>query len=248
MLLAGLCLHGLPDPLPAFAAPAVECTSMPATLSDLTLEQFRAQAAGRQPVPAGVAVAAVCAGFALGLLVKVLAVSGSRKSCPVEPGTLETLTGAAQAASTHMLQLGQDDVAAFEAYLAAARLPRTTDRERSQRRQALESAVAHAIELPLAAAREAAEGLRLSGAAFCLTPPALLADLGSVTSLLSGALRTFLMCADSNVRLLAPETSAYQDGLASAAKRAREALREADELLERIAASLQAGARPATDR
>jgi hypothetical protein len=44
-------------------------------LSQVTLEHFRLAAAGQHPMPAGVAIAAVSAGFALGLAAKVLGVS-----------------------------------------------------------------------------------------------------------------------------------------------------------------------------
>lgn len=208
---------------------------MPTRVSDSTLEQFREAAASPQPTPAGVAVAAVSAGFALGLLAKVLTVTGRRKALSEDTPRLEALIAAAQAASQRMLQLADDDIAAFEAYLAAKRRPRSTESERQARQQDINSSVERAIELPLAAAHEAAAGLQLcSEASAVSTPPALVADLGVVASLLASALRGFLLCAESNVRQLAPDAASHRERLATETKQHDQTLRRTEALLESI--------------
>lgn len=169
-------------------------------VSNYTLEDFCREAASRHPMPAGVAVAAVSGSFALGLLAKVLTISGHRKALAANAGKLESLAAAARAASSRMLQLADDDVAAFEAYLAATRLPSSTEQQREGRRQAVDSARYLTIEVPLAAAQQAAVGLQLCGDASTLVPRELIADLDVTTALLEGARRSFLLCADSNVR------------------------------------------------
>ena len=82
-------------------------------------------------MPAGVAIAAVSAGFALALAAKVLGVSSRQNTLPADTARLEPLAAAAQAASQRMLQLAGDDVAAFGAYLTARRLPHSTESEQS---------------------------------------------------------------------------------------------------------------------
>jgi formiminotetrahydrofolate cyclodeaminase len=207
---------------------------VPTRVSDSTVEQFRHATAGQQPTPAGVAVAAVSASFALGLLVKVLTVSGRRQELAASLPTLESLAAAAQAASQRMLHLAGDDVAAFEAYLTARRMPRATDAERQAREQRTHSAVRCAIDVPLAAAQEAAAGLALCSGMSAAIPPALVADLGVAAVLLGGALRSFLLCAESNVRQLAPDDASYRERLAADATRHDEALRQAAALLDSI--------------
>lgn len=207
-------------------------------LSQVTLEQFRREAADPQPMPAGVAIAAVSAGFALGLVAKVLAITGRRHTPPETAARLEPLAAAAQAASRRMLQLAGDDVAAFEAYLAARRLPRASESEREARQQAIDSAVRRAIELPLAAAEEAATGLRLCGEVSTFTPAALTADLGVTADLLAGALRGFLLCAESNVRQLALEGASFRERVATETQRHAQALRLAVAVLERARTSV----------
>jgi len=193
-----------------------------------------------QPTPAGVAIAAVSASFALGLLAKALAVSGRRSVHGADTARLEPLTVAARAESSRMLQIATDDAAAFETYLASARLPRTTDRERLERRQALESAFRRTIDLPLSAARSASAGLKLCVDGIPMTHVMVVADLAAAATLLAGALRAFLLCAESNVRLLAPESPAYRELIAHEASRHERAHHQAQEVLDRVAAALEA--------
>ena len=216
---------------------------MPTRVSESTLEQFRHAAAGQQPTPAGVAVAAVAASFALGLLAKVVAITGRRKEVSAaNVSRLETLTAAAQAASQRMLQLAGEDSAAFDAYLSARRLPHSTGPERQAREQAIRSTVRRAIDLPLAAAQEAAAGLRQCSEVSALTPPALIADLGLSATLLAGALRGFLLCAESNVQQLAPDAASYREQLAAQSKQHETALRHADAVLACAGMALESAA------
>jgi formiminotetrahydrofolate cyclodeaminase len=215
---------------------------VPARVSESTLEQFRNAAASPQPAPAGVAVAAVSAGFALGLLAKVLVVSGRRKELSAHRARLESMTAATQAASERMLQLAGDDSAAFEGYLAARRLPRATEQEREERERVVHAAVRRTIAVPLAAAQEAAAGLRLCSDACGLIPPALIADLGVTATLLASALRAFLLCAESNVRQLAPDPASYRELLATGKDLKEQALAQAEAVLERAAAAVTAAA------
>lgn len=212
---------------------------MTTRVCDTTLGHFRSAAASPHPMPAGVAIAAVSSGLALGLLAKVLAIGSRRKAPSGNLATLGPLAAAAQAASERMLQLADDDVAAFEAYLAATRSPSTTEEERQNHRQVVGSAVRRAIEVPLAAAQEAAAGLQLCSDAAALTPLPLTADLGVTAGLLASALRGFLLCAQSNVRQLAPEAAAFREHVAAETQRLEGAFRLAEVVLDRARTALE---------
>ncbi|MBW4051956.1 MAG: cyclodeaminase/cyclohydrolase family protein [Proteobacteria bacterium] len=213
---------------------------MTSPISDSTLERFRAAAASGDPAPAGVAVAAVSAGFALGLAAKALAVSARRGPQSAELAKLEPLTATLRSQSSRMLELAAGDAAAFEAYLACVRLPYAKDEERIERRHALDAALRQAIDLPLAAARAAAAGLQLCAEALPMTDLVVLADLAAAVTLLCGSLRAFLLCAESNVRVLGPRDSSHAARLAEETGRQRRALDLAEEVLERVAGTLRA--------
>ncbi len=205
-------------------------------LPQVTLEHFRREAAGPQPMPAGVAIAAVSAAFALGLVAKMLAISARRNPLPDHAAGIEPLAAAAQSASQRMLQLAGEDIAAFEGYLTARRLPHSTESENRARQQSIDGAVRRAIDLPLAAAQEAAAGVQLCSEVSDFTPPALVADLGVAAALLAGALRGFVLCAQSNVDQLAPDAASYDEQLAAATQRHERALRQAEAVLQRARA------------
>lgn len=209
-----------------------------------TLEQFRSAAASSEPIPAGVAVAATSASFALGLLTKVLKVTGRKKGFSGDLAKVEKLAESARAKSKHMMQLAEDDMAAFNDYMISARLPQGTDREREERKRAVDASVRKAIETPLAAARAAASGITLCADAVDSVHPIVAADLGAAASLLAGALRVFLLCADSNIRQLAPDPDAYRDVIPGRAEwetrafsQADSVLRQAAELIEGVAST-----------
>lgn len=209
-------------------------------VSESTLERFREAAASGHPTPAGVAVAAVSAGFAFGLLAKALAVSARKSMQPVDLAKLEPAAAAARAESSRMLQIAADDIAAFKAYMAAARLPQATDRERLERRRALDAAVRRAIEVPLAGAHSASAGLQLCVEAIPMTRLVVLADLAAAATLLASALRVFVVCAESNIRQLAQEASPYRELLTKEANGHERALLQAQEVFEHVAAALKA--------
>ncbi|HKV06466.1 MAG TPA: cyclodeaminase/cyclohydrolase family protein [Candidatus Acidoferrales bacterium] len=213
---------------------------MPDSVCNSTLESFRSAAASGEPMPAGVAVSAVAASFAFGLLAKVLKVSGRRQEFTEDRSKLERLGDAARAESRRMMQIAEEDVAAFNEYMANARLPRATEQERTHRERAIDSAVRKAIEIPLAAARGAATGIGLCDEATRVVHAVVAADLGASTSLLAGALRVFLLCADSNIRLLARDATSFQGAIAERDGWESEVFGQADAVVKRVRAVIDA--------
>jgi len=213
-----------------------------APVRESTLETFRSAAASGAPLPAGVAIAAVSAGFALGLLAKVLTVTVRRKDFGGDAGIALRLAESARTESTRMLQYADEDVAAFNAYMTSARLPRSTDREREERQTAINAAIRKAIETPMAAARSAAVGINLCSDSAGMVHKVVAADLGSAVSLLAGALRVFLLCADSNLQQLASDPAPYSSLMDGRAEMEIEAFRQVDFVLKQAAETLGAPA------
>lgn len=216
---------------------------MPTHVWDSTLESFRSAAASGEPMPAGVAVSAVTASLAFGLLAKVLKVSGRRKDFAGNLPKLEAVLESARGESKQMMQFAEEDIAAFNAYMATAKLPQATDPERETRKRAVDGAVRKAIEVPLAAARAAASGIGLCGEAAGMVHANVAADLGAATSLLASAMRVFLLCADSNIRLVASDASAFREALTARFEWENKAIRQAESVLRQVAAAIDAGAK-----
>jgi glutamate formiminotransferase/formiminotetrahydrofolate cyclodeaminase len=208
------------------------------TISQSSLEYFRSSAASVAPTPAGVAIAAVSASFALGLLAKVANVSSRHKQFAANVAKLRRIADAATAESKRLLELADQDVTAFKGYVESSRLPQTSDREREARQRALSEAMRRAIEIPLAAARSAAAGLELCSEASNSTHTAVLADLGASASLLASAVRVFLMCADSNLRQMAADAAPFREQFAGRSEWEARAYRHADAVLDRVSSAI----------
>ncbi len=151
------------------------------------LEEFRAQLAGRDPIPAGVSVAAVSASLALSLLIKVVEITRRRRDFQGDPAKIEELLASAQAESKKLAQYADEDIAAFAEYMASRRTPNEA------------TALRRAIEVPLGAARAAATGLRLCAESAAITPASIAPDLGAAALLLAASVRAILLSVESNV-------------------------------------------------
>jgi formiminotetrahydrofolate cyclodeaminase len=161
------------------------------------LEEFRDQLASRDPIPAGVSVAAVSASLALSLLIKVLEITRRRRDFQGDPAKIEELLASARAESKKLELYADEDIAAFAEYMASRRTPNEV------------TALRRAIEVPLQAARAAAAGLKLCAESAAITPASIAPDLGAAALLLTASVRAMLLSVESNaLRLTDPQ---FQD-------------------------------------
>ena len=155
-----------------------------------TLAEFRDQLASKDPVPAGVSLAAVSASLGLSLLTKVLDITGNRRDFKGDPAKIDEWVAAARTASCTLQRCADEDVVAFASYMASRRTPNEA------------AALRKAIETPLAAARAAALGLKLGAEAAVVTPASIAPDLRTVTLLLAAAVHAILLSVESNALYL----------------------------------------------
>ena len=189
---------------------------------------YAAAVATGAPTPGGGSVVAVVAalGAALGEMVCRLTAD------PVDDGATGRELPDALAQMTELrprlLALAAADEAAYRGYIAAAALPKATDAERTRRRDALQTALVGAADVPLAVADGCA------ALATLLEPIARLGNRHAVSDVAVGAwlaeaaLRGALLNVRVNARLMRDETrrGAYEaradaveaDGLAAVAR------------------------------
>lgn len=118
--------------------------------------------ASASPAPGGGAVAALCAAAAASLVAMTCRAT-LRRPVDTETSSLleEIVAEADQLASTaHGLMRADGD--AYGRVIAARRLPKATDPEKAERRQAVDAALLGASEVPLAVARAAATIIALA--------------------------------------------------------------------------------------
>ncbi len=112
--------------------------------------------ASSRPTPGGGAVAALAGAAGAALLAMVARLTAGRKGNEAVSDRMGEVAVLADRERADLLRLGDRDIAAFDAVMAAHRLPRKSDEERSARSAAVQAAMGSAAEVPLEVARRAA--------------------------------------------------------------------------------------------
>ena len=105
---------------------------------------------------------------------------------------------------------GTEDAQSFDAVMAAYRLPKTTDAEKTTRNEAIWAAMAHATRVPLRNAELCAEALALAAQLAGRSNPRALSDLQSAGYLARAGLLGCLANVDINLPGVKDETAAAE--------------------------------------
>ena len=118
---------------------------------------------------------------------------------------LDELCKAINFALVLMSGLADDDSQAFQNYLEARSLPRTTEGEKVLRNKAMEAAILEASRIPITSAREICAALEQAERAVNLSDRHLLTDIVGGALLMKAAVDAVLLNVDANVSLLSDE-------------------------------------------
>lgn len=124
-------------------------------LQDLTLKEFLEKTYGKDPVPGGGSVSALCGALAASLAEMVTALTiGRKKYADVEE---EMLTYAPQMelARRKFIDFIDEDAEAYQVVFDAFKLPKDTDEEKQLRNDAIQKATLQAAMVPLRVAETA---------------------------------------------------------------------------------------------
>lgn len=168
--------------------------SQPDSIWQAPLRDFR-NAIESRATPGCGAAAAVSAGFGLALILKGLRL-GEAKHPRTER---DALIVRGDALEDVLSRSADDDVAAFNAYLMAIKLPHQTTAESQRRDEAIQAAAVQACAIPLAIARACRDGLALSGEALAWTSSQLQSDTRAGALLLHAGLSAVLQGVDANL-------------------------------------------------
>jgi len=170
------------------------------------LAEFRDRTASADATPGGGSAAMVGAAIGLGLVLMALRVTANRKDADTD-----ALAPLIESGQRRMAELGgyaDADIAVFDGYMAALRLPRGTDEEKAARRRAMHQAAVAATEMPLNAAQATLEALDLARQAAGVAHPNILSDVAAGAALLFGALTAVLFNVDINLKSLKDDPAA----------------------------------------
>ena len=120
-----------------------------AKLLGLTADGLLDRFASPDPTPGGGSAAALAGATAAALAAMVCAMPKTRANLDSERKRLATALGWAKEAGSRLRSLVDEDSQAYDAVVAAYRLPKATEEEKAARRAQVAQAMARATEVPL---------------------------------------------------------------------------------------------------
>lgn len=166
-------------------------------LHALSLAELLDRVAAPEPTPGGGSVAAIAGALGTALTQMVAGLPRTRHDNEEERAVLATVRGPLAELRARLLDLADDDTAAFDRLMAAFRLPKASDDDKTARRAAIQAATRDATTVPLQTAVACARVLDLLGTVAALGNPAAASDL----QVAMGMLRAAADGAAANVRI-----------------------------------------------
>jgi glutamate formiminotransferase / formiminotetrahydrofolate cyclodeaminase len=202
-------------------------------------QEFVAAVASESPTPGGGSVAALVGALAAALNAMVASLTIGRDKYATVQGDMRRVRVEATELQRHLLELVDADSQAFQAVMAAYRLPSGTPEETDQRREATQAALRKATEVPLATMRDALAVLQLAQTAADLGNPTAISDAGVAANMAFAAVRSASLNVEINVRGLRDleEGDRYRQTSLGLLRDAESLLREVERLVRARIAS-----------
>jgi methenyltetrahydrofolate cyclohydrolase len=166
-------------------------------IGDLSVREFTARLASKQPTPGGGSAAALGGALGAGLVSMVCNFTVGREKYADVEEQMQGVLRRSEELRAELEQAVEDDVAAYGGYGEAQRMPRESDGEQRARDAALDAALRESTLVPLGVAERCAELLELAVPAAELGNRFLISD-AAVGAELAAAARA---SAELNVRL-----------------------------------------------
>jgi len=159
----------------------------------LPLEQFLDELASASPTPGGGTAAAAAGAAGAGLAEMVAALTLAREKYAAVHEPVRAIAEKGRATRSELLDLAREDSEAYDAVVAARRLPKETEEEKSVRARAMEEANRRAAEVPMQTARAAVRLLEALPELIEKGNPNALSDAGASALLLAAAAQGALL-------------------------------------------------------
>jgi formiminotetrahydrofolate cyclodeaminase len=147
------------------------------SLASLSVHEFIEILASPTPTPGGGTAAAIAGAMGAGLLMMVAGLPRTRGNADDERAALAPARDTLAAARKALEHLADRDSHAFEAVMAAYRLPKGTDDEKAARKAAVGAALEQASDVPLDTLRRAVEALEVGATVARLGNPSASSDV-----------------------------------------------------------------------
>jgi formiminotetrahydrofolate cyclodeaminase len=165
-----------------------------------SVETFLNELASSAPTPGGGSAAAVIGAMGAALLSMVCNVTLGKKALESVEPDMKAVRDASEHLRARLTAMVAEDIAAFDELMAAYRLPKSNDEEKSRRTAAIQNSLHAATETPLACARACAEVVTLARRAAEKGFAGVVSDAGAGVLAANSALRSAAL----NVYINAP--------------------------------------------
>jgi len=201
-------------------------------LTDLPSRELVERLATRDPVPGGGTAAAIAGAIGAALVGMVVELTVGRPEAAESESLLDEIGDSSRRLRAKLMELAENDAAAYDAVIRARRLPRDSDAEVAIRTRAVDEATREATRVPLATAAAGAAVLELAERIAPIGNRNAISDVGAGALLAAAAVRGAAL----NVRINVPYLAADDPLAADATAELDRLLASADERERRIAA------------
>lgn len=152
-------------------------------LSEKTVTEFTKELASDSPAPGGGSVAALTGALAAALSAMVGRLTVGKEKYKDAWAVMEKVRDEADTLSITLMDLMEKDTDAFNAYMAAMKLPKDTDEAKAARKEAMQNAAKESTSVPLRSMECCLEAAKLGELAARHGNPNALSDAGSAVLL-----------------------------------------------------------------
>ena len=192
--------------------------------ADLTISTFVDALSSTEPTPGGGTAAAVSGAMGAALLMMVAGLHKTRGNADAERVQLTEARAALTSVRDRLLTLADTDSEAYNKVIAAYRLPKNTDEEKSARKQSAQQGMRAATQAPLEILRTTVEAVKHGRVVGQYGNPAAASDVRVALELLEAAAAG--AAANVEINLVSLDDEAFKKASASSVVELSNALNE----------------------
>ena len=132
------------------------------TVTQSSVEKFLDDLAGGNPTPGGGSAAAIMGAMGAALVSMVCNVTIGKKGYEAVEAEMRAILRESERGRGRLTAMVAEDIAAFDSIMAAYKLPKTSDEDKTRRAAAIQAGLRRATEAPLDCARVCAEVIALA--------------------------------------------------------------------------------------
>ncbi len=170
-----------------------------------TINDFLAEASSSSPTPGGGNVSAVVATLGGSMIAMVANLTQGKKGYEEFQDENKEILDAVMKSIEELKELTLKDMAAFENYMKAFRMPKETDEEKNARKEAIQDAAKHATMVPLTICRTCLELLKQADRLSRFGNKMAISDVGVGAYVCEAALRACMLSVDINIPTIKDE-------------------------------------------